>query len=301
MYYETNYGDELYHAENGNGSRKNHKYIARVRVGNKYRYFYSQAEIAAYKAAKAVGGAAKAAGSAVTNSSVGRAIGIGGKSRIENAQKEANQKDREYQIAVEKWKQRPGDKPAQLMGGSPDDYEHKKMLDKLYGTHSARYTRSEMIDKKRDESNAADWKLAKAKEQYRNSLAGRIESAGKELAKATGVTQRGRVDSARKELRDALSMKNKNYGTNRTSQRANKSRSVLAAKARLDHQLSLYRNTPLGKIESAANSIKKGASQVAKTVSNVGSQAVSTITSGGSKLLSAGKSLLSGLFGKKKK
>ena len=54
----------------GFGSRKgsqkaNHKYVARVQVGNGWKYFYSTAELAAYKAGKTVGGAAKAVGNAV--------------------------------------------------------------------------------------------------------------------------------------------------------------------------------------------------------------------------------------------
>lgn len=48
--------------------RKNHKYVARVKEGDSYRYFYSHAEYAAYQAkqaAGAVGGAAKTAAGAV--------------------------------------------------------------------------------------------------------------------------------------------------------------------------------------------------------------------------------------------
>ena len=45
--------------------KKNHKYFTRVQDGNKYRYFYSPAEYAAYQAGKAVGGVATGAKHAV--------------------------------------------------------------------------------------------------------------------------------------------------------------------------------------------------------------------------------------------
>lgn len=65
----------------GFGSRKgsqkaNHKYVARVQVGNGWKYFYSTAELAAYKA----GGAAKA---------VGNAVGIGKKKDLDKKFKES--------------------------------------------------------------------------------------------------------------------------------------------------------------------------------------------------------------------
>lgn len=59
------YGHELYHAATG-AQRDNHQYIARVQVGDKFRYFYDQAQLAAYNAGKNIQGAAKAAGDAVT-------------------------------------------------------------------------------------------------------------------------------------------------------------------------------------------------------------------------------------------
>lgn len=45
--------------------KKNHKYVARVQVGNGWKYFYSTAELAAYKAGGAAKGAARAVGNAV--------------------------------------------------------------------------------------------------------------------------------------------------------------------------------------------------------------------------------------------
>ena len=69
------YGHELYHAATGQ-ERKNHQYIARIPFGDKFRYFYNQAELAAYKAGKAVGGAANAAGKAISNTAnaAGKAV-----------------------------------------------------------------------------------------------------------------------------------------------------------------------------------------------------------------------------------
>lgn len=55
------YGRDLYHAE----ERAGHRYIARIPFGDKFRYFYDQAELAAYKAGKAGAAAGKAAGKAI--------------------------------------------------------------------------------------------------------------------------------------------------------------------------------------------------------------------------------------------
>ena len=50
MYTKPLRPDEIYHQA---GQRKDHKYIARIDLGDKFRYFYSQAEIKAYELAKA--------------------------------------------------------------------------------------------------------------------------------------------------------------------------------------------------------------------------------------------------------
>lgn len=289
VYYETDYGDELYHAGNGNGNgqRKNHKYIARVREGNHYRYFYSQAEITAYNAAKAVGGAARAAGNAVANTRVGRAIGIGLESKLEQQKKDYETKDDLYNMAVRKWQKsaRPGNFES-------EDLAKKTASAEKYAT---------------DADNAAE-KYNKTLDTYNKSLIKKAKDAKTDASIAVGTRQRSKMNEAKKELEEALSYKGSIYDARRKSDRAHseyyrkeKTRRVAEAKAKYEHFQRLYADTPLGKIEGAANSIRKGASQVAKTVSKVGSQAVSTITSGGSKLLNAGKSLLSGLFGKKKK
>lgn len=58
--------------------KKNHKYVARVQVGSGWRYFYSNAEYAAYQAGKTAGniagGAKKAAGAIDSKLGVGAAI-----------------------------------------------------------------------------------------------------------------------------------------------------------------------------------------------------------------------------------
>ena len=58
--------------------KKNHKYVARVQVGSGYRYFYSNAEYAAYQAGKTAGniagGAKKAVGAIDSKIGIGAAI-----------------------------------------------------------------------------------------------------------------------------------------------------------------------------------------------------------------------------------
>ena len=58
------YGRELYHTATG-AQRDNHQYIARIPIGDKFRYFYNQAELTAYNAGKNIQGAAKKAGYAI--------------------------------------------------------------------------------------------------------------------------------------------------------------------------------------------------------------------------------------------
>lgn len=55
------YGHELYHGSEWH----NHAYIDKIRIGDTWKYFYNQAELAAYKAGKAAKGAVDAVGKAV--------------------------------------------------------------------------------------------------------------------------------------------------------------------------------------------------------------------------------------------
>lgn len=57
------YGRDLYHAD----ERAGHKYIARIPFGDKFRYFYDQAELAAYNAGKTAGKAISDAGRTAGN------------------------------------------------------------------------------------------------------------------------------------------------------------------------------------------------------------------------------------------
>ena len=54
------YGKELYHTATG-AQRDDHKYIERIPVGDHFRYFYNQAQLAAYNAGKNIQGAVDAA------------------------------------------------------------------------------------------------------------------------------------------------------------------------------------------------------------------------------------------------
>lgn len=290
LYYETYYGPTLQHAGNGNGnSRKNHKYIARVRVGDRFRYFYTQAEIAAYKAAKAVGGAVNSAEKAVASTRVGRAIGIGLQDELARKRKEYDAKEGIYRQAADKW--RVTAKP-----GHYDDAPVKKR-------ENAALKAAQAVDRAADDYN-------KTLDDWNNSLMKWQSNNRKAVAKTVGLSQKRKMEEAKKELSDALSRKPDIYerkyikerGTvGRNVYREQKARGVAEAKAKYNLYKSIYADTPLAKIENAAKSIQKGASQVAKSISKVGSQAVSSITSAGNKALNLGKTLLSGLFGKKKK
>lgn len=71
-YYVHRVGDYLEHTvrEKG-GERANHKYVARVNVGGRFRYFYTSQELAAYRSGKKVG-RAKAEGQASENNRLKR-------------------------------------------------------------------------------------------------------------------------------------------------------------------------------------------------------------------------------------
>lgn len=97
MYKRPLRSDEIYHSLWGKGAqRDNHKYIARIDLGGKFRYFYDQAEIAAYKAAQAgrqaanqVADGARATGGQLAKNArnVGEQVASTAKKTVENAKK----------------------------------------------------------------------------------------------------------------------------------------------------------------------------------------------------------------------
>lgn len=71
-YYVHRSGEVLEHALRERGAeRANHKYVARVNVGGRFRYFYTPQELAAYRSGKKVG-RAKAEGLASENNRLKR-------------------------------------------------------------------------------------------------------------------------------------------------------------------------------------------------------------------------------------
>lgn len=123
----------------GFGSRKgsqkaNHKYVARVQVGNGWKYFYSTAELAAYKAGgavkkagNAVGGIAKKAGSAVGK------VADGGYARVQSA---TNSKVREAEKKYKESKQMYNASKG-VYKDKVDRSEKEKRLSKRLGKSSA--------------------------------------------------------------------------------------------------------------------------------------------------------------------
>ena len=84
------YGRELYH--NSTNQRDDHKYIERISVGDHFRYFYDQASLAAYNAAKA-------ASDSVTNTVNGVNNYFKGKNAIKEQSKLRNKNDRNIELA----------------------------------------------------------------------------------------------------------------------------------------------------------------------------------------------------------
>ena len=158
----------------GFGSRKgsqkaNHKYVARVQVGNGWKYFYSTAELAAYKAggaAKAVGNTAKGAARAV-----GNAVGIDKKRDLDKKFKESERIRKGIAYARGKYN-----------AYNPDD--------PIERARNSAYKRSTE-------------KVIKARDAYNKTLLGKADAAGdlakraaRASAKAVGNAAKGSANAA---------------------------------------------------------------------------------------------------------
>lgn len=168
--------DHLEHLFGFGGQKKNHKYVARVKEGDSYRYFYSHAEYAAYMAggaAKAVGNAAKGATDAAGNAAksaagaVGNAIGVGKK------------KDLDKKFA--------------------ESERIRKGIAAKRGPNHA-YSPDDPIERARDAAyKRSTEKVIKAREAYDKTLLGKADAAGdlaKRATKAAGSAAKGAAKGA---------------------------------------------------------------------------------------------------------
>lgn len=103
--------------------KKNHKYVARVLVGNGWKYFYSTAELAAYKA----GGAVKKAGNAVGKAADGAYARVQSatNSKVREAEKKYKESKRMYNSSKSVYKDKV------------DKAEEEKRLSKRLGKSNA--------------------------------------------------------------------------------------------------------------------------------------------------------------------
>ena len=144
--------------------KKNHKYFTRVQVGNKYRYFYSPTEYAAYQAGKTAGniagGAKKAVGAIDSKIGIGAAIK---KKKAGKAMTDATMNQaKNLAMTVAMIKKDPNFKP----GGS-----YEKKLAKIL-----------QRDKSVTEKTYRDYDAAK--KNYDKTLLGKISNSG--VGKAVG-------------------------------------------------------------------------------------------------------------------
>lgn len=161
--------DHLEHLFGFGGQKKNHKYVARVKEGDKYRYFYSHAEYAAYQAGQAAKGAANAAGNAAKSAAgaVGNAIGVGKKRDLDKKFAES-----------ERIRKGIASKRGKYNAYSPDN--------PIERARDAAYKRSTE-------------KVIKARDAYDKTLLGRADAAGdlaKRAAKAAGSAAKGAAKGA---------------------------------------------------------------------------------------------------------
>ena len=149
--------------------KKNHKYIARVQVGKGWKYFYTAAELAAYKAggaAKAVGNTAKGAAGAV-----GNAVGIDKKRDLDK-------------------KFRESERIRKGIASARGKYNVYNPDDPIERARNAAYKRSTE-------------KVIKARDAYNKTLLGKADAAGnlakraaRASAKAAGNAAKGSANAA---------------------------------------------------------------------------------------------------------
>lgn len=169
MYRRPLRSDELYHFWGipKGGKAKNHKYIARINLGDKFRYFYDMAQLAAYNAAKAGGQVVNTVKKAADNVS-------------EIAYNSAHRQDLKSAMNSHKRHQTEWNEMANRMSqrGVVPVYERKI-------------------------ANEYGHQYEDAKKRYDNSIGGKAEKVANKVkdvigSKITGEKYKDRADSARK-------------------------------------------------------------------------------------------------------
>lgn len=281
------YDDELAHSLGGWLKRRAqgaHKYIAKIPIGGKMRYFYTQAELAAYKAGKTVGKAATNVKNRLTvTGAQGRyavkRIGDTARAKVVNAVNNATGASAKRQMQTAKDKLTYEQNRMRSNRGNKEAYNTAK---------GAAITRQRAYDE--------------TKSKYDRSLLGRVEAAGRAIGGAANRARnaaegaagkvRGAAGRARDAVADASGYNKRKAAQLKTNYANGLSRSkVYDPEAQRTARVARkeYNRSPLGRLEGAANAvgsavsgagskISKGAKNAKKAVTGAASSAGRAVT-----------------------
>ena len=276
------YDDELEHSLGSwikARARGAHKYIAKIPVGGKMRYFYSQAELAAYKAGKTVG---KAATNVKNRLTVGGAQARYTVKRISDTArtKTVNAINKATGVTAKRNMQNAADKLT---------YEQNKMRANIGNKEAYNQAKGRAIERQRAYN--------KAESAYNKSLLGRAERAGKALGGVAGKVRNAAnkagnriLDAAGRSEKERLQRLDLNYRHRVRTEQLNPSASYEESK-RLDKLTSqagkaasraansYYRHTLMGRAENAASKAKSAVSDAAYKVRSTAGKAKSAASS----------------------
>ena len=302
MYKRPLRSDEIYHAWFGKGGqRDNHKYIARIDLGGKFRYFYDQAQLAAYKAAAAGRQVANRAGQVAGQVADG-ARATGGQ-LAKNARTVGEQAASTAKKTVENAKKNISDTIDTKVTG--EYYKDKMSTAKSNQTRWNKLA-NDVSDRRYPRKVANDYgrEYEKAKAGYNKSVAGRVGNAVRKAkdvvdSKITGQkyidrattaqTQADRESSSAKYEYENANYLKKRYGTSgpnssklyengmkegdRHAKRADSARK--GAKSAMN---DYYTKSAKGRVEKAALEARDAVDDVQERAKNMTKNAQKKIT-----------------------
>ena len=281
------YDDELAHSLGGWIKRRAqgaHKYIAKIPVGGKMRYFYTQAELAAYKAGKTV---SKAATNVNNRLTVGRAQARYTVKRISDTARA-----------------KVGNAVNNLTGASAKKQMNAAKAKADYSLSKVRAAKgTDNYDSAVNRARGNMKVYNEAKNRYDKSLLGRAERAGKTIGGAAGKAREGVLDAGGKAVRalrggagkvrgaagkardaavDAIGYKKRAAAQLKTNYANGLSRSkVYDPEAHRTARVAQkeYNRTLMGRAEGAARAVGSAASSVGKKVSKTAGKASGAVRS----------------------
>lgn len=235
--------------------REGHKYLARLVTPSGYRYLYTQAQVAAAKAGRAIG----------------NAIGLNQRSRAQQATARAQRisggnKGREQ--SVQGIKRARMAKATAKRAQSAYDKTLLGRAEKAF--NSARKGISDAASGAQKAFNDAGRYASKQARNIQRNVSRTAQNVGKAVGDATGYNQRNR---AQKAAARAQRVSGEKTGRNQSVQTMKRSR---MANATARSAQSAYERTPLGRVEKAFNNARKSAAGAASSAQRAANDAFNT-------------------------